>query len=225
MVLVTHPAATSIPSDIAAIEQRASSLVNVDLESALRIATAALNIGGIRGGHYLDGFAAGVKSKPDIIPALPSSLRFDLLKRFPLLLASRESVARPIEYQLAVAGYISSLNVTEELSREITKAVLSANAWAALAIILTRFGNDAVSAILEWIDAMPEVSLSIPQQVFDSLAAQRHSVTDVIHRRRFGARAFARGICVPRPTCRRGSGTRNESMGNASRKRDTVGIG
>ena len=86
MALVTHPAASSIPSDIAAIEQRARSLVSVAPEGALRIATAASKIGGIRGGQYLDGFAAGGRSKPEILHELPSSLTFDLLNRLPSLL-------------------------------------------------------------------------------------------------------------------------------------------
>src|ERR1700720_589136 len=114
MALVTHPAASSIPSDIAAIEKRASSLVLVDPESALRIATAASNIGGVRGGQYLDGFAAGVRSKPEILHELPLSLTFDLLKRLPSLLESPEAWQGPVDCQLAVAAHISSLDVSVE---------------------------------------------------------------------------------------------------------------
>jgi hypothetical protein len=117
MALVTHPAASSIPRDIAAIEQRASSLVNVDPESALGIASAASNIGGVRGEQYLDGFAAGVRSKPKILHELPLSLTFDLLKRLPSLLASPEAWQGTVDYQLAVASHISSLNVTGEFAR------------------------------------------------------------------------------------------------------------
>jgi hypothetical protein len=121
---------------------------------------------------------------------LPLSLTFDLLNRLPSLLASPEAWQGPVDYQLEVAAHISSLNVTGEFGKEITKAVLSAHAWASLTGILTQFGNDAVSAILEWIDAMSETSLSIPPAVLDLLSAQRHRLTEVISRKPFGARAL-----------------------------------
>jgi hypothetical protein len=97
---------------------------------------------------------------------------------------------------------------------EITKAVLSANAWASLTSILTRFGNDAVSAILEWIDAMPESSMSIPQQILDLLSAQRHRLTEVIAQKQFGARALrvASAFLDPRADRVRALGTRTWVM-------------
>ena len=218
MALVTHPAATSIPSDVAAIAERARSLVSTDLDSALKIAAAALSVGGIRGGQYLDGFAAGVQRKPEILHTLPSSLTYDLFKRLPSLLSSSQAWQGSIEYQLALAAHISSLDTAGDLRREVTKAILTANAWAPLTSILTQFGDDAIRAILDWIDVMPETSLSIPQQVFDSLAAQRHRVTEAIHQKQFGARALrvASAFLDPRSERVQALGTRGWMMLAAS---------
>jgi hypothetical protein len=200
LALVTHPAAVSIPADVAAIGQRANSLVGVDFESALRIATAAFNIGGSRAEQYLRGFAAGIKSRPNVLSSLPLSLMCDLFRRIPSLLESPEAWQGPIEYQLTIAANISSLNIAKEFGRNITKAVLSANAWTPLTSVLTWFGDDALSATLEWIDAIPEQSLSIPQPIFDALSAQRHRVTEVIGQTEFGSRAlrFASAFLDPR---------------------------
>jgi hypothetical protein len=188
--LVTHPAAGSIPAETAAIEQRAAALVSSDDKSAIEIATVASSIGGIRAQQYLDGFATGVGASPELLHRLSSSLTFSLLKRRPSLLTSPELWRGSTDHQLAIAAYVSSLHDLREYGRKITEAVLTANAWPSLASVLAQFGCEAVSAILEWIDAIPQTALSLPEPVFEALAEQRHVVTEVIQQKQIGARAL-----------------------------------
>jgi hypothetical protein len=207
--LVTHPAGASIPRGIASIEHRAAAFVKADDESAIQIATVASSIGGSRADEYLDGFAAGIGERPELLHRLSSSLIFDVFKRYPSLLTSPESWRGSIDHQLAVASYVASRHDLAEYSNRITRAVLAANAWASLASILAHFGHEAVVAILEWVDTMSEHPLSPPDPVFNALAERRSLVVDVIQQKPMGAGALrvVSGFLDPRADRVRALGT------------------
>lgn len=208
--LVTHPAAGSIPEDTAAIKQRAQSLATSGDERAIQIAMTAPKIGGIRAAQYLDGFAAGIRAKPEILPRLSLSLTFDLLKRHPALLTLSELWKASADQQLAIAAHMSSLHDLSEFGKQITEAVLIANAWPPLATVLAQFGYEAVTATLEWIDAIPKNELSLPEQFFWALGEQRDLLTEVVRQRPVGARALRviSALLDPRADNVRALGTR-----------------
>jgi hypothetical protein len=193
--LVTHPAAASIPDDIAAIEQRARTLVDSDERSASQIALTATKIGGSRAQQFLNGFAAGVRSKPGILHTLPSSLAIELLKIYPELLTSVELWKVPASQQLTIVAYIPSLPHAKDFAKKITEAVINANAWPALRSLIAQFGYEAVSAILAWIDLYPIESdlrpcLSIPDELFGVLNDQRRWLIETIRQKTLGPAAL-----------------------------------
>jgi hypothetical protein len=144
----------------------------------------------MRAAQYLDGFAAGVSSKPQILHGLSLSLTFELLRRYPALLASTEVWRRSADQQLAIAGYISSLHNVPELARSITEAVLSMNAWPALATVIAKFGYEAVAAVLEWVDHMPQTELSLAEPLLGALDEQRNLLTEVVKQKSLGPSAL-----------------------------------
>jgi len=208
--LVTHPAAGSIAEDTAAIQQRASALVSSDDEVAIKIAIVATGVGGSRADQYLGGFAAGVTERPEILHKLSSSLKFDLVKRYPTLLTSPELWKVSVDQQLVIAAQLSSLHNTGDHQKGITKAVLAANAWPALTSIIAQFRDGAVGAILEWIENIQQTPLSVPEPVLVALGEHRHLVLEVIRKQRIGPHALraVSAILDPRADSVRALGNR-----------------
>jgi hypothetical protein len=208
--LVTHPAAGSVPDDIAAIEQRARSLARSDEESAIRLATSASSVGGVRAEQYLEGFAAGVISKPELLYVMSPSLKSDLLNRNPTLLTLPELWRGSTDQQLAIAAHVASLRSLSRLATPITQAVLSAEAWPCLPSVLAKFGKSAVAATLEWVDQIPQSTLSLQQAVLDALGEQRSVLAEVLQQKPLGARALrvASALLDPRADVVRALGTK-----------------
>src|SRR5208337_2190717 len=180
--LVTHPAAGCIAEDTADIERRARLLVASDEESAIRIAVTALNVGGTRAARFLNGFAAGVGSKPELIHRVSSRLKSDLVDRQPALLAVPEIWAESFNEQLSLVAHLASLQNLPDLGSAITEAILAANAWPPLPTVLAKFEYPAVAAVLRWIDQIPQSTLSLAEPVLGALAAQQSVVTEVLRR-------------------------------------------
>jgi len=208
--LVTHPAAASIPADVAAIEQRARTLVDSDDEMAIQIAITATSLGGVRAQQFLDGFAAGVSSKPEILHTLSSPLTFELLKMHPELLTSAELWKVPASQQLVIAAYVSSLPRAKEYGKKITEAIIAANAWTAMPSLLAQFGHEAVEVILNCIDVSPGLPLSVSESLFSALAEQRHLLIEIIRQKTLGVAALrvASTLLDPRADSVRGLGTK-----------------
>ncbi len=208
--LVTHPAAASIPADVAAIEQRARTLVDSDDETAIQIAITATSLGGARAQQFLDGFAAGVISKPEIFHTLSSPLTFELLKMHPELLTSAGLWKVPASQQLVIAAYVPSLPRAAEYGKKITEAVIAANAWPAMPSLLAQFGYEAVGVILNWIDVSAPLPLSVPETLLSSLAEQRKFLIEIVRQNTLGVGALrvASTLLDPRAENVRGLGTK-----------------
>lgn len=171
--LVTHPGANSVPGKIANITTRAQRLASSEPEAATRIALMALNIGGSRTSRFLGGFAAGIKSTSDVLSKLPLSLVFELLKERPKLAASSQIWERSAEEQIEIASLLSSVVIESALAFSITMAALNARAWSSLARLVANFGGEAVYAVLQWIDDLPEDVISLPSPVLFALNEHR----------------------------------------------------
>ena len=208
--LVAHPAAACVAEDTAAIESRARALVDSDDESAIRIAMTATSVGGTRAEQFLDGLGAGVISRPEILHRLPSALTFDLVKRLPTLLTFPELWKTSAEQQLTIIAQLPSLQSIPGFGKAITEAALASSAWSSLASVLARFGEESVDAILEWIDGIQRIPLSIPEPVYTALGEQRNLVIRVISRKTVGPRALrvASALLDPRATSVRALGSR-----------------
>jgi hypothetical protein len=188
--LVTHPAGGCVPEDIAAIEQRARLLVRSEKDGAIRVAVAASSVGGIRAEQYLDGFAAGVISNPELLYVMSPSLKSDLLTRNPALLTLPELWRGPTDQQLAIAAHVASLRSLSRLAAPITRAILSAEAWPCLPSVLAKFGKGAVAETLAWVDQIPQSTLSLEQPVLEALGEQRSVLAEVLQQKPLGARAL-----------------------------------
>lgn len=188
--LVTHPAANSVPEKIAEITMRAQRLCSSDPEGATRIALMASNIGGSRASHFLEGFAAGIPSKSEVLSRLPLSLVFDLLKKRPTLAASSQIWERSAEEQIAIASLLSSVPIESALAFSITVAALRARAWSSLARLVANFGHEAIYAVLQWIDDIPEDAILLPSPVLFTLNEHRHTVLEAVGARPPGARSL-----------------------------------
>ncbi len=208
--LVTHPAAASIPADVAAIEQRARTLVDSDEETAIQIAITATSLGGVRAQQFLDGFAAGVISKPEIFHTLSSPLTFELLKTHPELLTSAGLWKVPANQQLAIAAYVPSLPRATEYGKKITEAVIAANAWPAMPSLLAQYGYEAVAVILNWIDVGAQLPLSLPETLLSSITEQRQFLIEIIRQNTLGVAALrvVSTLLDPRAESVRGLGTK-----------------
>lgn len=208
--LVTHPGAGCIAEDTADIEQRARVLVSSDEEIAIRIAVAALNVGGPRAARYLNGFVAGVGSKPELLRGMSSRLKSELLDRQPALLAAPEIWAESSNEQLSLVAHIASLQNLSDLVSPICEAILAANAWPCMPTVLAKFGYPAVAAVLRWIDRIPQSTLSLPEPLLGALAAQQSVVTEVVRREALGKRALrvVSALLDPRADVVRALGTK-----------------
>jgi hypothetical protein len=209
--LVTHPGAASIPADVAAIEARARMLVNSDDESAIQLAMTATSLDKIRAQQFLDGFAAGLSSKPEILHGLPSPLIFQLLRMHPELVTFEELWKVPPNQQLAIVAYLSSVPRAKEYGGKITEAIIAANAWPSLPGVLAHYEYEAVNAILKWIDASPSAPLSLPEAVFRALSEQRHLLIEIIQQKSIGAPALriVSALLDPRADSVRALGTKS----------------
>jgi hypothetical protein len=188
--LVTHPAANSVPEQIADITTRAQRLCSSDTEGSTRLALMASNIGGRRAGRFLEGFAAGIASKSEVLSKLSLSLVFELLKKRPTLAASSQIWERSTEEQLAIASFLSSLPSNSGLGSSITTAVLKAGGWSSLATVVAHFRHEAVYAVLQWIDEIPERIVSLPSSVLFALSEHRQAVLEAVAAKPLGVHSL-----------------------------------
>jgi hypothetical protein len=189
-VLITHPLADCVSPEVMAIRQRAQRLLGFDPENARALALAALSIGGKRAEEYLSGFASGVVSRPHLLHNFPVSLTLELVKRQPGLLTSKEFWQLSSEQQMDFNLQISSLGIDPSYSKTITQAVVDAEAWQSLPTMFAVFKSDAVAAVFDWIDAIPQTDLSLPLPLVHALADERYQVLSLIRDGQLGPRSL-----------------------------------
>jgi hypothetical protein len=188
--LVSHPATTCVPSDIAVVEQRARQLVATDPRSAIEIGLMSANVGTSRADEYLRGLLEGVRGEPNVLVDAPSLLIFNLVKEEPGLLTRTALWQVAVDQQLALAARLVSLPRTEELSRGVTTAILNAEAWAALGSAMSWFGLDGVTAVLHWIEARPGDVVALPSAISSALREHRNDLIRALSDRHYGPRAL-----------------------------------
>lgn len=173
--LITHPAAQCISPEVASIQHRSAALLETDSASAIRIGSIAVAVGGLHAEEYLDGVATALHSRPECISTLSSApLMLSLLKRNPGLLAMPELWEVPANEQLRLAAQLSSVRDIGKHARLISAAVVVANAWSVIAIVLEQCGADGMNAVLEWLDATEGIVLEPPPALRAALLDQRH---------------------------------------------------
>jgi len=187
--LVTHPAADSLPEEVAHIEHRAASLALADITGAAEIAASAAIVGGERAGSFLDGFATGISSSPIFLSSIPLSLTIDLLKRRPELATRPELWRRPAREQMDISVQIALRGASSLFAQQVIRAVLVEKAWPALPNLLAHFGSTAVGSVLEWIDESNSSS-ALPQSVLGAMQEYRSELLEAVGKARLGARSL-----------------------------------
>lgn len=188
--LVTHPAAGSIPVDVALIEERARALVETDPGRAIESGVAIAAVGNAKAAEFLRGFAAGVTAVPGVLGEMPGVLVVSLLKEEPRLLV-RPAVWKEFGQRMeVVAGLIPSLPRTPDIVRGVIAAMLDARTLGAIRGGLAWSGVEGVAVVFEWIEKGSGTQLAVAPEVVAALGERRDEVVEVLSERPCGPRAL-----------------------------------
>jgi hypothetical protein len=186
--LVAHPAASCVPESVSALHDRAYSVTQSNTELAIEVASAALDVGGPRADRYISGFTAAASDRPGLLLNLPLLLALTVLRAYPRIVGTPELWKRQADEQLEIAVQFASGEHPLELKQMAVRAALGAQAWMSLAVLLPRFGADAVRVTLEWLDdTIPAGAIDLPDALRRALSEQREGLLTALSRSAFGA--------------------------------------
>jgi hypothetical protein len=164
-ILVTHPAATAVGADVAAIGARSTDLADKDIESATNLALLAAQLGGENAQRYLDAYFDRALNSEDVLRRAPASLLFDILERQPALLGRPVLWAR-LDHIGLVSRAIARFSADPVLLIDAVSAMMVAQAWDALAGVVEQFGAAALKRIFEIIDSTHGDYLDYPDPLY-----------------------------------------------------------
>jgi hypothetical protein len=187
-LLISHPRAESLPSNITQISDRAAHLAAENPDAATDIALLALNIGSESAQQFLEGYTGAATS--DYLTRIPASLIVMILDKNPALVATRALWQRPDNMEL-MSGLISRGTKSAVPVEGLITALIEAEAWRPLRLAMDYYRSDATTAIFAWIDSQPSQVISIPQGLFDVVGFGSITSTILLESGKLGLRSLA----------------------------------
>ena len=185
-ILVTHPAATALDADIAAIRRRSIDLAESDIHAATNLALLAAQLGGVNAQVYLDGYFDHALKSDDVLRQAPSSLVFDILERQPALLGNRVIWTR-LDHAGLVNRAVAMLSADPMLLTDAVSAMLAAQAWDAVTGVVEQFAAPALKRIFEFIDREDREQIDFPDRLYSIIWSRPAVVAQMLERNEIGA--------------------------------------
>lgn len=188
-LLVSHPQAASIPSNVADVRDRAYDLLTSDVDAAVHLAMLASELGGPHAEAFLEGFFDSEDLSSQFIQELPPTLLALSLKRYPALITRVALWLRPDRVDL-LGTLLSILGSDAVLLRETIDSMIAANAWDAVSIVIAHCGLDAISAVFEIIEDDASEYISYSDSLFSDLTKNGNSWLELARKGLLGPRSL-----------------------------------
>lgn len=185
--LLWNLASRCLPTDVAAISERAVRLIKYDWEKAHLLAEKSTKTINSNSDAYLDIFAnESVKHEVEISRFSIELLQV-LINRNPAILARTGAWKRSMSDILDICTILPTLNWKGELPQMVSAAALQAGVWQAVPTLVATFGNIAVFSILEWIDEHQLDFSELPQDIMVALAQNQDHAIEAIQKKKLQA--------------------------------------
>ena len=183
--LVTHPAANAVDSEIANIRDRATALAKRDVVAATELASQAARLGGNNARLFLEGFLTEGLQSETAIQRVPSALLLEFLDQRPELLAS-PIFWRRRDLPGLVTKAVALVASNSPILPDAINAMMTAEAWDAIASTVGQCGEAALVCVLDFIDRQTSSTIDYPDELFEAIWAKPSIVIDTIEHRSVG---------------------------------------
>ena len=142
-----------------------------NIESATELALLAAQLGGENAQRYLDAYINRALNSEDVLRQAPASLLFDILERQPTLLG-RAILSARLDHIGLINRAIARLSADQSLLTAAVSAMMTAQAWTAVAAAVEQFGASALKLIFDVIDHKTQDCIDYPDSLYSIIWSQ-----------------------------------------------------